>query len=691
MKGLMNKFLKNAVVLLLAGLLSPALIAADFFVAVNGNDANPGTADKPFASLERARDAVRQMKTKGALPDGGVSVEVCGGAYQMEAPLKFSADDSGTAGAPIVYRARAKEKVSLVGGKIVTDWTHVTNTAVLARMDKGAVANVLQADLKALGVTSLGEMKSDPSWIRSTPGLELFFNDKPMTLSRWPNEGTVAIGELQVKDGYAIRGTKGSRVGTFAYEGDRPKRWIGEKEVMLHGYWFWDWADQRYRVESIDTEKRIITLPKKPVHSYGFRKGQWYYAFNLLSEIDKPGEWYLDRDTGILYFWAPGGDPSKGVAMVSVLSELIVAEKASYITVQGFTLEACQGTALTVKGGTGNQVLGCTIRNAGGSAMGISGVQHRVAGCDIYQIGKGGISLSGGSRKTLTPAGLVAENNHIHHFGRWKPVYSAGIALYGVGNRVSHNLIHDSPHMAITFGGNEHLIEYNEMHHVVQQSNDAGAIYCGRDWAARGNKIRYNYLHHISGYKDKGCVGVYLDDQFSSVHIFGNLFYKVTRAAFIGGGNDSVIENNIFVDCKPAIHIDARGLGWQKDFHTTLDKQVKALPYLEEPWISRYPQLQALLDDPDRSAPKGNVVVRNIQWKGKWNGIEKKAYPFVVFKYNLFDLDPHFVNEKELDFRLKEDSPAFKIGFQKIPYDKIGLYKSEFRVTLPASNNKLNH
>ena len=682
----MKSLFRNAVILLFVGFMLSALASADFYVAAGGGDANLGTEKEPFATLERARDAIRQMKVRGPLPNGGVTVEVRGGVYQMARPLELTAADSGTTNAPIIYRARPNESVKLVGGRIISGWSHVTNSAVLARLDKSAVTNVWQADLKALGIAIPGRMESDSSWISSRPGLELFFNDQPMTLARWPNDGTVAVGELQVQDGYNIRGTKGSRSGIFSYAGDRPKRWIGEKDLMLHGYWFWDWADQRYRVESIDTVKRIITLPSKPAHPYGFRKGQWYYAFNLLCELDQPGEWYLDRASGTLYFWPPTGTPEKGSSFVSVLPGLIKMEQTSYVTVRGFTLEGSQGTAVVIKGGVGNQIMGCTIRNVGGSGVSATGARHRISGCDIYQIAQGALILSGGNRKTLKSAGLVADNNHIHDFGRWKPVYSAGIALHGVGNRIAHNLIHDAPHMAITFSGNDHVIEYNELHHVVMHSNDAGAIYCGRDWAARGHEIRYNYLHDISGYKDKGCVGIYLDDQFSSVHIFGNLFYKVTRAAFIGGGNDTLIENNIFVDCKPAIHIDARGLGWQKDFHTTLAKQLEALPFREEPWRSRYPELLTILDDPDRSAPKGNKVIRNIQWKGKWDGVEKKAYPYVVFKYNLFGIDPHFVNEKELDFRLRDDSPAFKVGFQKIPFDKIGVYQDEFRATWPVEH-----
>ena len=677
----MNKSVVACWVLLFV---SGAAVAADFTVALEGSDANPGTEAQPFATLARARDAVRQVKKNGPLPVGGVTVDVRGGTYQMATPLELAEVDGGMSNAPVVYRARKGEEVRLVGGRVVIGWTQVTNPAVLARLDDSARTNVWQADLKALGVTDLGKMQSDSDWTSSNPGLELFFDDQPMTLARWPNVGTVRVGELKVQDGHVIHGQKGSKVGTFSYEGDRPKRWVGEKDVMLHGYWFWDWADQRYRVESIDTEQRVITLPAKPAHAFGYKKGQWYYAFNLLCELDQPGEWYLDREAGVLYFWPPTGNPEHGKSIVSVLPVLVKLEKTSFVTLRGFTLEGCRGTAVSISGGSDDQVLGCTIRNVGGSGVGASGVRHRVAGCDIYQTAQGGISLTGGDRKTLTPAGLVAENNHIHHYSRWKPVYRAAIRLDGVGNRAAHNLIHDAPHMAIGFSGNDQVIELNEIYKVVTHSNDAGAMYCGYNWSMRGNVIRYNYLHDITGYEGKGCVGVYLDDQFSSALIFGNIFYRVSSAAFIGGGHDTTIENNIFVECTPAIHIDARGLGWQSDSTNRLMKTVQDMPYGEEPWKSRYPVLAKMLSDPDPLAPKGNVITRNIQWKCKGDGIEKKAQPYLVFEYNLLDLDPRFVDEKALDFRLKDDSPAFKVGFQKIPVEKIGLYQDEFRASWPV-------
>ena len=170
----------------------------------------------------------------------------------------------------------------------------------------------------------------------------------------------------------------------------------------------------------------------------------------------------------------------------------------------------------------------------------------------IYTTGDGGISLSGGDRKTLTPARLLAENNHIYNFSRWCRTYRPAIGVGGCGNIVRSNLLHHGPHSAIQLGGNDHLVEYNEIHSVCSDTGDVGAFYMGRDWTARGTVIRHNYWHHIQGPGRLGAMGIYLDDQASGISVIGNIFYRVTRAVFIGGGCDNVVENNIFVDCTPA-------------------------------------------------------------------------------------------------------------------------------------------
>jgi len=660
-----------------------------YYVAANGNDAwsgklpapNDAGTDGPFATLDRARDELRKLKSAGTLPAGGVRVVVRGGAYALRKPFELTAEDSGTPETPISYSAFPGEEVRLAGGKVVKEFKPVTDPAILQRLDESARPHVVQADLKALGIADFGSPEGG--------GLEVFFQDKPMTLARWPNEGFVQIVETVGGDAVDVRGTKGDRIGKWVYDGDRPKRWQQEKDIWVHGYWFWDWSDQRHKVKSIDTEKRIIEV-EPPYHGYGYRKGQWYYAFNLLAEIDSPGEWYVDRATGILYFWPPAPIDS-GQVVVSVLPTLAAMKDASHVTLRGLTMEAARGTAITMSGGTQNSIVGCVLRNLGGGAVTISGgAEHSVIGCDMYQMGGGGISLEGGDRKTLTPAGHAADNNHIHHYGRWYRMYHAGIAITGVGQRVSHNLIHDAPHIGVVFGGNEHVIEFNEIYRVCEESNDAGAIYAGRDWTMRGNVIRHNYLHDISGFKGRGCVGVYLDDMFASAAIFGNVFYKVTMAAFLGGGRDCTIENNIFVDCNPAIHVDARALGWAHDHADGWIKEAQekgtllGIAYKQPPYSERYPQLIKLLDD-EPKAPKGNLIARNICSGGKWDDVEDKARPYLTFQDNLLNEDPHFVDPAKLDFRLKEDSPAFKLGFKPIPIEQIGLYQDKRRASWPVT------
>lgn len=657
------------------------------YVAGNGNDGwsgrrqqpNAEGTDGPLASLDRARDVVRALKKASGLPEGGVTVEVVGGVYELGKAFDLGGEDSGADGAPVVYRAAAGQDVRLIGGKVVTGWKPVTDPAVLDRLDAAARGRVLETDLKALGISDFGKA--------SGGGLQLYFKDKPMTVARWPNEGFVNIVDIVVKDGHQIHGNAGSQVGKFIYDGDRPKRWVGEKDPWLHGYWFWDWSAQRQPIESIDVDKRIISL-KAPYHHYGYRKKQWYYAFNMLSELDAPGEWYLDREKGVLYFWPP--EPIEGgKAVVSVSQSLVEMKGVSGVRLMGFLLEVARGTAVRLSGCSGVEVVGCTIRNVGGSAVSIhDGVRNGVVGCEIHDVGCGGIALNGGDRKTLAPAGHYAENNNIHQYGQWERMYQSGVSMSGVGNRARHNHIHHAPHMGIQFGGNDHLIEYNEIDHVCLESNDAGAIYAGRDWTMRGHMIRHNYFHEINGFRGRGCVGVYLDDMFASATLYGNVFYKVTAASFIGGGRDNQFENNIFVDCNPALHVDARALGWA---HYHADEWIQegkekgtvcGMAYNKPPYSTRYPELVKILEE-DPKAPRGNVIARNICWGGRWEDVEDKAKPLLKFEGNLVGTDPLFVDAAKQDFRLRDESPAWKLGFKRIPIEHIGRYKGPCPTSRP--------
>lgn len=668
---------------------SHTLHAVELHVSPRGDDTQTGTAEKPFATLERARDEIRAMKKNKRLPQGGVTVTLHDGRYELTRTFALTAEDAGTEAAPVTYRARKGEEVRISGGRRVMNWRPVTDKAVLDRLDPAARGKVVWADLRAQGVSDFGEMGGGFG-LRGGPGLELFFKDEPMTVSRYPNDGFIKITSADGPTEKLIGNRKGRVEAIFTYEGDRPSRWKDEPEGWVLGYWFHDWAEQRQRIEAIDPAAKRMTLAK-PYHHYGYRSGQWFYGFNLLCEIDQPGEWFLDRKAGHLYFWPPS-PIGEGQTSVSVLDSLITLDKAPHVTLRGLTLEAARGTAVVITGAEENRLIGCTLRNIGGWAVRMEGARSGVIGCDITGTGDGGISLSGGDRRTLTPAGLVAENNHIHHWSRWNRMNRQGIALSGVGHRAAHNLLHHSPHTAITFSGNDHLIELNEIHSVCIESNDAGAIYAGRDWTMRGTLIRHNHLHHIRGFQDRGCIGIYLDDMFSGTTIHGNLFHDVTRAAYIGGGHDNTIENNLFVDCQPAVHVDSRGLGWAHYWADDWIKEARekgtlsGIRYDQPPYSTRFPTLPKILAH-NPAAPTGSLITRNVLSGGAWDEVDKKAAPFVTFRDNLLDADPRFVDAARGNFQLRDDSPAYPLGFKRIPLDQIGLRDDATRASWPVQHS----
>jgi len=674
--------------------------AVTLHVAPNGNDAWAGQAAQPnaegtagpLATLAGARDAIRALKRGGPLPSGGVVVEVAGGVYELAKTLELGAEDSGEEGSTIIYRAAPGEEVRLVGGKVVTGWQLVADPAVLERLEPSARGKVWQANLKELGIDDFGNVASG--------GVELFFNDEPARLARWPNADFVKIRDVTKEAPETSHGRTGSKVGNFYYDGDRPLRWKDEKDIWLHGYWFWDWADQYQQVESIDTEQQLVRLAQ-PYHGYGYLPGARYYALNVLAELDEPGEWQLDRETGTIYFWPPNslepssleqGSLEQGRPMVSAIATLAMLQDVSHVRLEGFVMEAVRGAAVKIADGTGVQIVDCTIRNTGDIAVDIrGGSKNAVIGCDISHTAGGGISLDGGDLATLTPGEHLAENNHIHHYARWKRTYTPAVAISGVGNRIRHNLFNDAPHNAVQLTGNDHLIEFNEFHHVCLETDDVGAFYMGRDWTQRGNVVRYNYFHHLGRHGGGvGVMAIYLDDWASGTAVYGNICFQAGRAVLIGGGRDNLVENNVFVDCTPSIHVDARGLGWAKSYFdgsdNTLFDRLQAVDYRHPPWSDRYPVLLTLLDD-EPIMPKGNVIARNISVGGRWLDLADGLTDATVkIEDNLVDVDPLFVDRAKDDFRLQPTSPAFKLGFKAIPVEKIGLNQSKLRAArLPAN------
>ena len=722
----------------------------DLFVAVNGDDGNPGTKKAPFATLERARDAVRAIKSESGLPTQGITVYIRGGVYSRTQTFELNEMDSGDQNARVIYRAYENEEVRILGGTAIDSKyvKKVADKAMLQRIiDKSAHLHVMQIDLRRAGVQHFGELRKFGHGLPVVPsGLELYINEKRMQLARYPNTGDIKMGKVLDTGSVPRYGDYDNiRGGIFEYTDERHAQWTDADEIWLRGAFKYGYADDFIKIEYIDPEKKQIKLSTP--HMYGLGYGadyQQYIAMNLLEELDEPGEWYLDRKSGILYFWPPE-DVSTSRFAVSRMEEPIVAlEGASYVTLQGMTFEITRGIGIYIERGTGVRVAGCTIRNIGttGIVMGQGakqtfphitgsdyegipvsrdvgslsshqytnttwdrkcGTDHGIISCDIYNTGSGGIVLGGGSKATLAHGNSFVENCLIHDYQLRNRSQWPGIKVTGCGNRVSHCEIYNGDLQAIMAVGNDHVYEYNNIHDVVRNSNDASAWYMGRNPSDRATIVRYNYFHNVGRPDRKWTMGVYLDDGICDAEVYGNVFYKVASygSVYSNSGQDLTIRNNIFIESYgPAWQIKSMWFDWAVK-HIDLyfgengiwrKRLLQDIDITKPPYSRRYPELVDFLELTEDGVtyvgmyPARNLFAGNVICKQGETVRMVGEHAQCDYKNNFVTLDdPGFVDADKENFQLKEDSIVYQkiAGFEEIPFDKIGLYVDSYRTHLP--------
>jgi parallel beta-helix repeat protein len=593
----MKQLLKTIIFLLIIN----QLAAQQFYVSKAGNDTNKGTAQKPVATLQKAKALVRDFKKAHPSYTGDISITVMPGTYELTSTLSFNKDDAGNENLKVIWKAASKNKVILSGGKNINGrlFKKVTNPSILARLEKNAAENVVEVSLTKLGITNFGTHQSYGHGQPVIPApLELYYNEDPLLLAHYPNKGAVKIGKVLDKGSVPRIGDKSNRGGLFNYTDNRQSKWVGQKDIWIQGTFNYGFADDYINIANIDTTKKEIKLASP--HIYGIAHGrdfQEYIAYNILEELDSPGEWWLDNKTGMLYVWPPTNSAGKteiatANITVSILENPIVSiTNATHLTIEGFTIEAGRGMGIYLEGGSNNTIAGCTVRNLGTSGIfmgqgaeakqnnmsiddfdgtptsGIigslqnylykntswnrnAGFNQTILSCDVYNTGSGGIYLSGGDKRTLTKANNIVENCKVHDFNRRNKFIWSGISVDGCGNKIRHCEIYNSDWQGIFVHGNEHVFEYNNIHHVTLNSDDTSPWYIGRDPSDRGNVVRYNYFHHI-GNPNRMNMGIYCDDSSADVFVFGNVFYKMETKhgiLFTNSGWDLVMKNNIIIE-----------------------------------------------------------------------------------------------------------------------------------------------
>ena len=678
-----------------------------FYISTTGNDSNPGTVNEPFKTLEQARSAVAAYKQSSGLPDQGIAVILREGVYQLGQSFNLGSADSGAQGKPIVYQSEANETATITGSQPLdpTKFSVVdSSSAIWNRLDDAAKSNVLQIDLGGEGISNFGVMEPRNVSSNKKGTLHLYFDNKPMTLARWPDKPTEDSPKNHniSENGFTNINQALSNT-AFTYTNDRADRWTQANDIWLHGFFKFHWADYHVPVTNLDTNSKTMTVIQPG--SLGIGDGQPFYAYNLLEEITEPGEWYLDRTSGILYFWPPADINSKNISVSMMDTTLIELNNASWITFKDIVIEGGRDGLIKMTGGSHNEIQNSILRNSGSVAAIIDATESGIEDSEIAYTGDGGIIVKGGNRVTLQRADNFIRNNKIHHFGQWVYGYKGGIKIEGIGQTISNNTLYQSPHVAIQWEGNEHLIEKNEMHDVVRFASDMGAMYSGRNWGWRGNVVKNNFIHDIYSWAkqaDYEAHGVYLDDALSGTTVFGNIFYQIHGFGILnGGGRDNILENNVFAYCGVPLLTDNRAVNAlnfiQGNSWNLIGRIVNdGIDYKTEPWASKYPELAEIpttfaTQDPSVRwlYPEGSVFKSNISFGGNpdtrvVNGIfdlDRTIPPvnspisyFEEVSNNIDGQDPLFVNEGSLDLNLQPSSPAFSIpGFQAIPFDQIGV------------------
>lgn len=577
---------------------------------------------RPQLTLPQALLMAREARERN--PNAGsIIIELGAGIHRLTKPLEFTEKDSGTAANPLIVRSAPGAVVRLLGSRPVPS----RNAQYLLEGTK-EYWEVLPANARSkVRVINLNQnelTRGEPQRLtfqqRIAP-IGVFQKTRSLVMARWPNN------EYERSQRVTAQSTKDMGP-QFAVPPGKAAAWSREHGLWAAGYWAWDWFFETAPVSAIDAKQGLVTLfPLKFLDPV--RPGLRYFIYNALSELDAPGEYVVDWQTRRLIIWPYDDDLTRNPIEIASAEHLLDMRGVKHVRIEGIAFENTRGDAVQIKDSSDIAIEDCLVANVGGNGIHVEGGQDvRIVRSVIADTGEGGVILSGGDRAALTAARHAVRDSVFVRFGHLARTLRPAIKISGVGQIVEGSYFFDASHIAIIFSGNDHRITGNEITRVMLETSDAGAIYAGRDWTARGTIVAENYLHDIVAMpgmsvdgKPYEVKGVYLDDLFSGTTVRRNLFANVMLPVFIGGGRDNEVTGNIFLrPVVAAVHVDDRGLNWYApyiaDANSDLRRNLSEISYQAEPYRSRYPGLANILND-EPGSPKNNRIGPNIVLGGQ--------------------------------------------------------------------------
>jgi hypothetical protein len=663
--------------LLLVGGLSA--LAADLYVSPTGKDSHPGTQAAPFQTLAAARDAVRQLAGKES-----ATVHVADGVYYLPETLIFTAADSGTAEHPVTYQADREGGAILSGGlKLSLQWEPWQDEIFKAATPPGLAID------------------------------QLFINGVRQRMARYPNYDASKL--TAAYQGYAAD----------AFSKERAARWADPAGGYIHAMHVHRWGGYHYRITGKNPDGTVAYEGGwQNNRQMGMHK-EFRMVENIFEELDAPGEWFHNAKTSTLYFKPePGTDLATAVVEVVRLRHLVefrgtAAAPVYFLTLQGFTFRHAARTFMDTRepllrsdwaiyrGGAvlltrteDVRLLDCEFDQPGGNAVFVNGYNRRalIRGCHIHDAGASGVCFVGdpdavrdplfeyGKSQDLTkldrtpgpktdnyPADCAVEDCLIHGIGRVER-QPAGVQI-SMASRISvrDTSIYDCARAGINIGDGcwgGHLIERCDVFDTVLETHDHGSFNSwGRDryWSGNHRGVsepevkkdpKLPYLDAMqpivlrdSRWRCDHGWDIDLDDGSSNCEIYNNLLLRGGLKFREGYGRKAW--NNILVNSgfHPHVWFDDSA----SEFRTNIVMAAHAPIGQPAGWGKRVDR-NLFASEADRR--------KHLNSSGDTNSISG---------------EPMFVNPATGDFRVKDGSPAFKIGFKNFPMDQFGVKKPSLK------------
>lgn len=644
--------------------------------------------DGPVATLSRARDIVRGWKSAGPL-DMPVQIVLAGGVYEIAEPFVLTPQDSGTTSCLIRYKSAPGAKPVLSGGKVIRGFVPAGN---------------------GMWKTQIPDVAGGKWHFR-----QLFVNGRRAVPARTPNKDVLKpVGPLRpLGDREAARRDPNTRLG-FKYRDNDIEPWAGLDDAVI--VYYHAWTTSRHLIRQLDTKKREVHFRNSsnwPIYWWGGEER--YYIEAIPEALDAPGEFYLDRSSGVLTYYPRPGEDMKTVHVVAPVTDDLVRLEGDPAAgrfvehlrfdglsfqhtawmmpregrVDGQAAAFLDTAAVFCRGARDCRFARCEIAHTSGYGLWLENgcKDNRVEQCHLHDLGAGGVRL--GQTGLPKAPQEQAERNHvvncfIHDGGH---VFHAGVGVW-IGrsshNQVVHNDICDLYYSGVSVGwswgyarstAHHNSIEYNHIHHLGwRQLSDMGGIYSLGD--SPGTRLRYNRIHDVMSYPTGyGGWGLYTDEGSSGILLENNVVYRTKDGGFHQHyGRDNIVRNNILAfSCGRGQVVRTRN-----ESHRSFTFERNIVYYSEPPLLGSNWQN----DD-------GFAMDYNVYWRTDGTppefpgGLSLKEWQAKDHDVHSIVADPGFVDPDHSDFRLQKNSPALEVGFQPIDISAAGLIGPEEWTDLP--------